>query len=293
MNRAAGAAGRLAGRKPEPVPVPGVEPGDRVFFTHGDEPHSGKVICHGKHGCTVDHDGVQRKVRWESVLGHHTRAERNYEVIDRGETGAIVHDGRRRRFIEGEVPEQKPDEPAQDDVARVKRMVSEAVEPMKKALPSVSGSLLFWRVGADLLKTHVSAYTDKNGRFVAAHEDNRVLSRSHPAFNLKNGTWHGAQLISSQDYLNDEVVQEKREKKDYRVQVSPEFEVDGEKFRVILDGHHSLAAALEDDASPTFEEQDSRDSDHIGLLESSVDDFLEAVHMGDDWRNRVTGKSAF
>lgn len=135
-------------RKPEPVPVPGVEAGDRVFFTHEDEPHSGTVVCHGKHGCTVDHDGVQRRVRWEHVLGHHTRAERRYDVVDRGETGAIVADEKgRRKFVAGELPEPdtRPTEPSDKDYAKVQKLVEKATEPMKKALPAVGGRLLFWK----------------------------------------------------------------------------------------------------------------------------------------------------
>ena len=135
----------LKDRKPEPVPVPGVDVGDRVFFDHGGEPHVGEVLCHGKHGCTVDHDGVQRKVRWEHVIGHHTRAERKYKVLEQGETGAIVHDGRRRHFVAGEIPEPKPDKPAKADIDRVREMVSDAVKPMAKAMPTIAGRLLFWR----------------------------------------------------------------------------------------------------------------------------------------------------
>lgn len=113
-------------------------------------------------------------------------------------------------------------------------------------------------------------------------------------FDTKRGTLGGAQIISSQDYLDDDKILEKSSNGDYAVQISPEFEVDGEKFRVIVDGHHSLAAAIADGETPEFEEQSSQDNDHIAALEQgNVDDFLEQTHMGDDWRNRITGKSAF
>lgn len=138
---------KLANRRPEPVP--GVERGDRVFFRHDDDqPYSGHVICHGKDGCTIDHDGVPRKVRWDSVLGHHTRAERRYEVVDRGEVGAIVADHKgRRKFVAGDLPEPdtRPDKPGSDDYARVQKIVEGATQPLKKALPAVSGRLLFWK----------------------------------------------------------------------------------------------------------------------------------------------------
>jgi len=122
---------------------------------------------------------------------------------------------------------------------------------------------------------------DRDGRFTSG-------------FDSSAGKLGAAQLISSQDYLDDDKVQEKRKNRDYIVQISPEFEVDGEKFRVILDGHHSLAAALEDEVDPEFVEQNSSDNDRIAILDrGDIDEFLEAVGQGDDYRNRVTGKLAF
>lgn len=144
----AGIAKKLAGRKVEQVPYPGVDKGDRVFFRHEDQPHSGHVVCHGKDGCTIDHDGVQRRVRWDSVLGHHTRAERRYDVVERGEVGAIVADQKgRRKFVAGELPEpdKRPKDPSREDYARVQKIVEGATEPLKKALPAVSGRLIFWK----------------------------------------------------------------------------------------------------------------------------------------------------
>lgn len=121
-----------------------------------------------------------------------------------------------------------------------------------------------------------------------------VSKTAYGDFDTERGTLGGAQLISSQDYLDDDTVLEKSSYGDYAVQISPEFEVDGEKFRVIVDGHHSLAAAIADGKTPEFEEQSSQDNDHIAALErGNVDDFLEQVHMCNDWRNRITGKSAF
>jgi hypothetical protein len=91
----------------------------------------------------------------------------------------------------------------------------------------------------------------------------------------------GSRLINGQEYLDEDIVQAKREAKDYKVQVSPEFEFEGETMRVILDGNHSLAAARLDGVEPEWEEQDSRDNDTIGLLEQgNIDDFL-ATHQND------------
>jgi len=117
---------------------------------------------------------------------------------------------------------------------------------------------------------------------------------TNSGFNKTRGTYRGAQLISSQGYLDDDTVDQKSANKDYHVQVSPEFEVDGDNYRVITDGHHSLSAAIQDGVTPNFHEQSSRENDHIAALEKGdVDLFLQQTHQGDDWRNRVTGKSVF
>ena len=95
--------------------------------------------------------------------------------------------------------------------------------------------------------------------------------------------------ISSQRYIDDAIVAEKIEAKDYEVMVSPVFEIDGEGYRVILDGHHSLYAAIQSGVKPTFWTADCGDHDAIGLLDTeTADDFLMAVHMGDDYYDVAT-----
>jgi len=97
--------------------------------------------------------------------------------------------------------------------------------------------------------------------------------------------------ISSQRYIDEEIVEAKQESADYEVFVSPVFELDGQQMRVVLDGHHSLAAAKEDGALPEFVEYDATEHDAICLLEAGdAEGFLQAVHMGDDYYNVETGK---
>ena len=43
---------------------------DEVYFHHRGAPKSGKVLCTGKHGCTVDCGGEQHKLKWEHLAGH-------------------------------------------------------------------------------------------------------------------------------------------------------------------------------------------------------------------------------
>jgi len=57
-------------------------------------------------------------------------------------------------------------------------------------------------------------------------------------------------LITTQSFTDDDVVKEKQENHDYAVLVTPEFQLDGEPCRAVLDGHHSLEAARRDGVEP-------------------------------------------
>ena len=96
--------------------------------------------------------------------------------------------------------------------------------------------------------------------------------------------------ISSQRYIDESTVESKIENQDFTVFVSPAFEIDGEKVRVVLDGHHSLQAAKQAGVDADFVEQDATDNDTIGLLnDGDIDGFLVAAHMGDDYYDTDTG----
>lgn len=84
----------------ETEPKPGVEVDDQIYVHHGGQPCTGRVCAHGKHGVTVEIGGRQHKVKWQHVLGHKTRSQQRYNVIDEGEDGMLVEDANgRRRFI--------------------------------------------------------------------------------------------------------------------------------------------------------------------------------------------------
>jgi hypothetical protein len=100
--------------------------------------------------------------------------------------------------------------------------------------------------------------------------------------------------ISSQHYLNDEIVAAKVAAGDFGVSVSPEFTYEGETFRVVLDGHHSLAAANEVGAEVECTELTATQHDAIGLLASgAVLDFLEVTSIDGDYYDIATGKSVW
>jgi len=97
--------------------------------------------------------------------------------------------------------------------------------------------------------------------------------------------------ISSQQEIVEEIVEEKIENKDFEVQVSPVFEISGQKYRVILDGHHSFEAAQREGVKPEFEEIDH---DANGYLEDGdIDMFLDAAYIDCQYYDIETGKPAF
>ncbi len=101
-------------------------------------------------------------------------------------------------------------------------------------------------------------------------------------------------LITSQHYINDEIVAAKIAAEDFEAQVSPAFEVDGKTLRIVMDGHHSLAAAIEAGVEPAIVEQNGTDNDKINMLRDGyVQDFLEACWMDGDYRYAINGKDVW
>jgi phage-related protein (TIGR01555 family) len=73
------------------------------------------------------------------------------------------------------------------------------------------------------------------------------------------GMLNGARIITHQRYLDPDKVQEKIAAGDFMVNLTPEFEDEGKKYRMVIDGHHSLAAALTSNVHPDFVESVPRD----------------------------------
>lgn len=73
------------------------------------------------------------------------------------------------------------------------------------------------------------------------------------------GMYGEARIITHQRHLDRRIVREKSKQRDYLVNVTPEFMDEGKKYRMVIDGHHSLAAALQDGVAPVFVEQVPRD----------------------------------
>lgn len=85
--------------------------GDEIFFYHKGQPLTGRVICAGKTGCTVEHDGKQHRLKWHHVAGLKKRAPQSYRVLEHGEDGVIVEDRHGRRRYLGIPPESRSERP--------------------------------------------------------------------------------------------------------------------------------------------------------------------------------------
>lgn len=100
-----------------------------------------------------------------------------------------------------------------------------------------------------------------------------------------------AHIITSQEFRDEAIVAEKIANQDFAVFLSPVFEIGGEEYQVILDGHHSYAAAIAAGVSPDFEVQTARDNDTIGLLDAgNIEDFLSANVIDGEFRHAATGE---
>lgn len=92
------------------------------------------------------------------------------------------------------------------------------------------------------------------------------------------------QTISSQHFLDDEIVSAKLAACDFEVLVSPVFEVAGATVRVVLDGHHSLAAAKAAGVEPEYITADATAHDAVALLNNGdADTFLQATWVDGDY----------
>lgn len=85
---------------------------DEVYFYHAGEPVSGRVVCAGKTGCTVESKGKQHKLKWDKIVGFKKRAEQRYRILEEGEDGCIVENQHgKRKFLR--IPAESRDDQLQ------------------------------------------------------------------------------------------------------------------------------------------------------------------------------------
>lgn len=176
-----------AGKRPaKQTRRPGVEVGDHVYFKLGDQHTHGKVVCHGEHGCHIDHEGGRSRVYWSDVLGHRTRSAKSAKVVDRGDDGMLVEDDKgRRRFVAGELPEPEPErrEDTADDHSAISEQIKRAT-PMTKSILPPGGRVVFFKGGPIANRPGL---TKKQITDRAGHQITRWVKTSAPAPSNDNG----------------------------------------------------------------------------------------------------------
>ena len=101
-------------------------------------------------------------------------------------------------------------------------------------------------------------------------------------------------LISSQRYLDRNIVAKKIRERDFTVSVSPKFEIDGQQVRAIQDGHHALEAAIRSGNQPKFVTSTPKTNDRVQLLkDGNIDGYLEASYHDSPWYQYATKRDLF
>ena len=101
-------------------------------------------------------------------------------------------------------------------------------------------------------------------------------------------------IISSQIDRIQKIVDEKIANQDFVVYLSPIFEIDGEEYQVILDGHHSHEAADRAGVEPEYVVMDASDHGAISYLDNGdIDGFLEAAYIDCQYYDVHTFKQVF
>lgn len=101
-------------------------------------------------------------------------------------------------------------------------------------------------------------------------------------------------LISSQRFIDRDIVAKKIREKKFDVSVTPEFMIDGSPVRAITDGHHALEAAIRSGNQPRFIVGTPSSNDRINLLrEGNIDGFLESAYHDSPWYNFATKRDLF
>lgn len=90
-------------------------------------------------------------------------------------------------------------------------------------------------------------------------------------WDAKAGTFAEATLITNQRHIDDAIVAAKIVDGDFQVQLSPEFiTASGKRVRVIIDGHHSLQAAIRSGNEPYFVENNYAGSDYVNVVSGAA-----------------------
>lgn len=101
------------------------------------------------------------------------------------------------------------------------------------------------------------------GHPFGAHDAAECIALDSADWDAKAGTYAGSELITNQQFTDPAIVAQKIAEGDYTVELSPEFQTAaGKTYRVVINGHHSLAAALEANKVPEFVQWNAEATDY-------------------------------
>jgi predicted ABC-type ATPase len=165
-------------QQPEKEPKD-VAVGDELYVHHGGQPHTCRVVAHGRHGVTGEIEGKHHKFTWDRVLGHKKRAKLRYRITDQGEDGMILEDhAGNRRYL------ATPNEAKEDPY------VAKALDPRRPVLLLKAGEPK-GPTRPGLTEKHL---TDKRGvqttRYVRTQKD-QPRQRQRAAGDAEAGAAHG------------------------------------------------------------------------------------------------------
>ena len=99
--------------------------------------------------------------------------------------------------------------------------------------------------------------------------------------------------ISSQRYLDPVIVAAKRNAGDYSAQ-RVTVEIDGERLYVVVDGHHSIAAARADGVDVEWETNAATQAEaDYATREGIVSDWMAQRQLDAEWYDIATGRDAW
>jgi len=94
-------------------------------------------------------------------------------------------------------------------------------------------------------------------------------------------------IITSQEYIDQDIVDAKIAAEDYEVFITEPFELDGVEFAVLVDGNHSLKAAIQAGVEPTITVIDMQRYELAGV---TAEEALERCWMDGEYRDAFTGE---
>jgi len=95
--------------------------------------------------------------------------------------------------------------------------------------------------------------------------------------------------ISSQKYLDEDIVLRKIENEDFSVQYI-NVEIEGKDYRIVVDGHHSIEAAKRAGKKVDWEYSEVMQNEYKNL---EVSDIMEKLYMDSDWYDIKTGNNVW